>query len=228
MMTSTQARHCQSRERLPAISPLVSRTNHIYVAYADKGQGTDKADVFLRRSADGGDTWGDCGQVSTVRSNDQWMPVMCIKPDGSRLSIAWYERRDDPNNSLIHVYGRWATLGTDGSVNWGIEFRISTQGFPQVFAGISEIAHGAYDPVYPPGDVAAGEQYSLAWYADWQPHLSQANIADSYAKHVGEYNGAWATADAVCMSWADGRGLSVGTLLQRHHMDIRFARMSWP
>jgi hypothetical protein len=84
---------------------------------ADQGRGTDKADLFLRRSAAGGDTWNDCGQVSTARVSDQWMPVMCVRSDGNRLFVAWYDRRDDPNNSLIHVAGR-DVPGCPGRWDW--------------------------------------------------------------------------------------------------------------
>jgi len=38
---------------------------------------------------------------------DQWMPVLAVKPDGTQLFMAWYDRRNDTNNSLIDVYGRW-------------------------------------------------------------------------------------------------------------------------
>jgi hypothetical protein len=36
--------------------------------------------------------------------NDQWMPVIAIKPVGNKLFVAWYDRRNDTsNNSLIDV-----------------------------------------------------------------------------------------------------------------------------
>ncbi len=34
------------------------------------------------------------------------MPVLAVKPDGTQLFMAWYDRRNDANNSLIEVYGR--------------------------------------------------------------------------------------------------------------------------
>jgi len=46
----------------------------------------------------------------------RWQPVITVKTDGTKLFLAWYDRRNDPNNSLIDVYGRWASIATDGSV----------------------------------------------------------------------------------------------------------------
>ncbi len=96
------------------------------------------------------------------------MPVLAVKPDGTRLFVAWYDPRDDPNNSLIHVSGRFATIASNGDVIFDPDdFRITTLNFPPVFAGTLPenriIDH--YDPVYPP------ELIDLYWhYCDdgWQ------------------------------------------------------------
>ena len=101
---------------------------------------------------------------SDSTTNDQWMPVLAVKPDGTRLFMAWYDRKNDTNNSLIEVYGRFGTIATNGSVSFGSEFVISTTNFPPVFAGTltSNTNQGHYDPVYPPQGV------NLNWhYSDW-------------------------------------------------------------
>ncbi len=208
-----------------AVSPLSARAGHLYVAYADKGDGTDKADIFLRRSTDGGNTWIDSGRVNGVAANDQWMPVLCIRPDGNTLFLAWYDRRNDPNNSLIEVYGRFATIAADGSLTFGPEFRVSTASFSPVFAGTTQLDPGEYDPVYPPGGV------NLHWYyPEWVEgnELDPNTTAESYAGHVGEYNGAWAGTDYLWITWTDYRGLSAGTLSPRHQADVRLVKLSWP
>ena len=82
---------------VPAVNPV--KTNHLYVAYADKGTNTnDKPDVFLVSSTDGGTNWTSPVRVNTVWTNDQWMPVLAVKPDGTKLFVAWYDRRSDTNN----------------------------------------------------------------------------------------------------------------------------------
>jgi hypothetical protein len=167
---------------------------------------------------------------------------MCVKPDGSRLFIAWYDRRNDPDNSMIDVYARWGTIASDGSISFGDELQINTLSFPPVFAGTltNNTIDGHYDPVYPPTGVNLHW-----WYPDWpadQPFLSP------YASHVGEYNAAWASQSDIFMVWTDARLPSIGIVLGRYRenpedpespeivrnvplmgnqRDVRLARFKW-
>jgi hypothetical protein len=88
-------------------------------------------------------------------SNDQWMPVLAVNPDETQLFLAWYDPRNDTNNSPIDVYGRFATIAANGDVSFPTnDFCITTTNFPPVFAGTltSNTNNGHYDPVYPPGN----------------------------------------------------------------------------
>ena len=39
------------------------------------------------------------------------LSAMTVKPDGTKLFMAWYDRRNDPtNNALIQIYGVFVTL----------------------------------------------------------------------------------------------------------------------
>ncbi|MBX3745482.1 MAG: hypothetical protein KF833_09230 [Verrucomicrobiae bacterium] len=210
---------------VPAANPTSSKAGHLYVAYADKGTGSDRADVFFVCSSNGGASWTSPLRVNSVASNDQWMPVIAVKPDGTRLFVAWYDRRNDSsNNSLIDVYGRWGTIASGGSVTFGTEFRITTQSFPPVFAGTlaANKTNGHYDPVYPPGGV------NLHWhYPEWDDDVLTVT-EPAYQGHVGEYNGAWADSSYVYVTWTDYRLTAQGTLYGRNQSDIRFARLTWP
>ena len=98
-------------------------------------------------------------------TNDQWMPVLAVKPDGTQLFMAWYDRRNDTNNSLIDMYGRFGSIATNGDVSFPTnDFRITTTNFPPVFAGTdtNNLPNGYYDPVYPPGGVNLNW-----WYPEW-------------------------------------------------------------
>src|SRR5712692_6802154 len=207
------------------VNPDPSKTGHVYVAYADKGTSGDKADVFLVRSTDGGSSWTDPVRVSTVTNNDQWMPVLAVKPDGTKLFLAWYDRRNDSNNSLIDVYGRWASIATDGSVTLNTEFRITTTSFPPVFVGTlaDNTIKGHYDPAYPPGGLNLHW-----WYTEWPAPPATDVTTPTYIDHVGEYNGAWSDASYVYMTWTDNRLQSVGTRYGRNQSDIRLLRLAWP
>ncbi len=153
------------------------------------------------------------------------MPVLAVKPDGTRLFVAWYDRRDDPNNSSIHVYGRFATIASNGDVHFELnDFRITTVSFPPVFAGtlLENGTIGHYDPVYPPDDV------DLYWhYCDdgWQAGVCR--TADAYRGHVGEYNRAWADEQSVYFTWTDYRLASPGTRYARNQSDIRMVKLPW-
>ena len=43
------------------------------------------------------------------------MQVLAVKPDGTQLFVAWYDRRNNPNNSLIDFCGRWGRCSLDRS-----------------------------------------------------------------------------------------------------------------
>jgi hypothetical protein len=215
---------------VPAVNPTT--TNYLYVAYADKGENSgDNADIFFVYSTDGGTNWTNPLRVNTVWTNDQWMPLLAVNPDGTKLFIGWYDRRNDTNNSLIDLYGRWGTIASNGDVTLGTEFRITTTNFPPVFGGTlgDNKTDGHYDPVYPP--VGVNLHW---WYSDWPPPPPppdpDPNITPvgAYEGHVGEYNGTWAEAQYVYMTWADNRLMSGGTLYGRNQPDIRMVRLSWP
>jgi len=142
--------------------------------------------------------------------------------------VAWYDRRNDANNSLIDVYGRWGAIATDGTVTLATEFKITTGSFPPVFAGTLTGSPytdpGHYDPVYPPNAVNLHW-----WYPEWPIDFSQGDpfTQDTYINHVGEYNGAWAEGQYVYMTWTDNRLAAAGTLFARNQSDIRSIRITW-
>ena len=217
---------------VPAVNPNPSKSNHLYVAYADKvTNSTDKADIFFLRSTNGGTNWTNPERVNTDSgTNDQWMPVLAVKPDGTRLFVAWYDRRNDTNNSAIDVYGRWGTIATDGAVTFGTEFKITTTNFPPVFAGTlpANTSDGHYDPVYPPGGVNLNWHYGSAWPAP-PPEPPDENVTDpAWRDHVGEYDGAWSEGCYVYVTWTDSRSTAAGTLCARPQRDTRLVRVSWP
>lgn len=112
---------------------LVNPANgNIYIVYNDKN-GADKADIFFRQSTDGGTTWSSAVKVNDdATTRDQWQPTMAVRPDGTGLSICWYDRRADSDNSLIERWGVIASI-SGGTVTFGTNFKIGPQ-FPVVRA----------------------------------------------------------------------------------------------
>ncbi len=220
---------------MPVLAVNPAKANHVYVAYADEGEAAgDRADVFFTWSMDGGVNWAAPQRISTVSQNDQWMPVLAIKPDGNQMFAAWYDRRQSPDNSRINLFGRWWTLPTGTAPVAGAEFRITSADFPPVFAGtlagtqVEYTEPGRFDPAYPPGDVNLHWHYGVQWPAP-PPEPPDEHVTFDYWKaHVGEYNGAWAESDFVYCSWTDGRLNAVGTRFARSQTDIRLTRLAWP
>lgn len=105
-------------------------TGQLYMVYADRGLGADKANVLLRTSGNGGLTWSAAERVNTdAGSNDQWQPTLTVTPDGKHVGIFWYDRRNDGANNLIAYYGRQCDDVNAGVLNCGVDFAVSDQPF---------------------------------------------------------------------------------------------------
>ena len=135
------------------------------------------------------------------------------------------------------MYGRWATIATNGIVTFSTnDFRLTTQSFPPAFSGslVVNTNNGHYDPVWSP------EGVNLHWWYDWwpapDPDIPEANLTDAtYAHEAGEHNGAWADRDRVYFVWSDNRvqwtyhGSNTNVQgVARHQPDIQLARLPWP
>jgi hypothetical protein len=78
-----------------------------------------------------------------VTRNDQWQPSLAISPDGTRLCIAWYDRRLDSANKLIDRFATICSVNALGTATPGANFRVTTQSFPAVF-GADPMVNGTY------------------------------------------------------------------------------------
>lgn len=92
-----------------AVNPV---TGDIYVTYNDRPvAGTDKANIYVVQSTNGGTSWSAPVQVNDDGTNtDQWQPTLAVSPDGTKLGIFYYSRQDDTANNLFKYYGRIATI----------------------------------------------------------------------------------------------------------------------
>ena len=129
-----------------AVNPI---NNHVYVVYNDDVPGVDKANIYLRRSTDAGATWGTSTQVNgDSTNNDQFHPSIAVTPDGSRVLVSWYDRRNDIGNSKIERFGKiYSVDGAGNLVSLG-EFLISSSDFPVVIGQDPEVVPpymGEYD-----------------------------------------------------------------------------------
>jgi len=162
----------------PQVVTSPTDANQLYMTWNDKGisPSTDKANVYFSQSTDGGATWSTALQVNTdAGTNDNWQPCIAITPDGTGLFISWYDRRLDPNNSLIDVYARNATIsGT--TVTFGNDYRVTDTSFPVVIGQDGVIVStymGDYDTA-----VADNSNYYRTWGDNRLSRLSHAHQPD--------------------------------------------------
>lgn len=140
-------------------------TGQLYMVYANKGLGADKADILLRTSDDGGVTWSAAQRVnSDAGTNDQWQPTLTVTPDGKHVGIFWYDRRNDGANNLIEYFGRQCDVS--GSVlNCGADFAVSDQQFLPEF-GRDSILSLTYM-----GDYDNADSDDNFFYVSWGDNL---------------------------------------------------------
>lgn len=86
---------------------------NLYLAWMDYIPETDEADVLLSTSTDGGGTWSEPLRVNDDdegNGKDQFMPSVDVGPDGV-VDLSWYDRRDDPDNHVFHLYYAYSADG---------------------------------------------------------------------------------------------------------------------
>lgn len=141
-----------------AVNPV---NGAIYVVYNDNPPGADRADVYFTQSLDNGATWSPPVRVNRdATTSDQWQPAVAVTPDGSRVGVFWYDRRNDPSNVLTDYFGRVGVV-SGGTVGFGNELRVTTESFRPVF-GQDPVVNPTYMGDY---DTAAADNgfFHVTW-----------------------------------------------------------------
>jgi hypothetical protein len=124
----------------PMVAVNPANSQDLYVVYDDVGKASgDKADIYFTQSSNGGTSWSTPIKVNDdTTTHDQWQPALAVTPDGTHIFITWYDRRNDPNNSLIDRYGVIGSI-SGSTVSFGANFKITepdagatTTSFPAV------------------------------------------------------------------------------------------------
>jgi hypothetical protein len=100
----------------------VGGTGTLYLVYADPVANRG-FDVLFTKSVDGGAHWSTPVSLNDdTTANDQFHPTLSVVPgtSGDKVTVSFYDRRDDPKNCLAYVY---ATQSTDGGSTWSANVR---------------------------------------------------------------------------------------------------------
>ncbi len=112
----------------------------LYAAWHTAASGDD--DVFLRRSDDGGATWGTAVRVNDNPDGDgthQYLPRVSVAP-GGRVDVLFYDRRHDPAaNVMTDAY---LATSDDGGASF-TNLRISSTAFDSSVGPVFDETFGA-------------------------------------------------------------------------------------
>jgi len=100
------------------------RSGWVYCVYVDVDDFGDGVDIFSRRSTDHGQSWSAAVRINDDPrgfQRDQFHPWVTCDEHGI-LTAIWYDRRDDTNNYLWHIY---MSRSIDGGVTWEGNVRIT-------------------------------------------------------------------------------------------------------
>lgn len=103
---------------LPGVSVDPVKPDTLYAVWGDWRLG--EADVVFSVTHDGGKTWSASVVINGATTNDQFQPWVTANRSGE-IYVQWFDRRDDPNNLLVHTY---AARSTDEGKTWS-ELRVT-------------------------------------------------------------------------------------------------------
>ena len=130
---------------------------NITIVYSSDPAGTDRSDISLVTSTNGGASFSLPARVnSDSTTKDQFMPSVSVNANGS-VAVMWYDRRNSSKNTAIDVYA--SISGTNRrvtDVTWSLG---------RVQSGLRHNYHGDYnqlctdgiDFLLPWGDERSGD-----------------------------------------------------------------------
>lgn len=99
-----------------------------YTAFHDARRGGADVWLWTRPSRDSG--FGEPVRVNDTGFDEQtaqYLPQLALTPEGDRLEVVYYDRRDDPDNVFTHT--SWQATATDGEVDFTPSRHLSDEAF---------------------------------------------------------------------------------------------------
>jgi hypothetical protein len=113
---------------LPVTACDISNSAHrgnIYILWSDQRNGVNDTEIFLIKSTDGGQTWGNTTRVNNdTSSRQQFFPWIAIDPMTGFIYVIFYDRRETAGDTT-DVYVAKSTDGGDSFIN----FKVSESSF---------------------------------------------------------------------------------------------------
>lgn len=138
------------RSQSPAHALKVGPSGALYLVYADKVTARG-FDILLTKSTNGGATWSAPVTLNDdAGAADQFHPTLSVESNGAggdKVTVTFYDRRDDPANCFAHVF---ATQSTDSGATWSANVRQTS-----VSSDFDGNPNG-------PGDYSSSTPFSLA------------------------------------------------------------------
>ncbi len=120
----------------------------VYIMWSDQRNGTNNTDVFLIKSTDGGNSWGQTVRVNTDKGiAHQFFPWMTIDQSNGYLYFIFYDRRDLSGSSTDVYVGR-STNGGETFTNFRISASSFTPSSSKFFGDYTNIA-ASNGKIYP-------------------------------------------------------------------------------
>jgi len=164
------------------------RRGWIYIVYPD--QNTGDADVYLRRSTNGGTTWSSAIRVNNDvvgNGKPQWMPSVAVDKSNGALAVSYYNM----DTTVTYSTARYTATSLDGGDTWN---RTRVSDVRWTMAPISGFAGGYCGDYY---ETAAGGGNIWACWSDnrtgyWQAYTSKLTLVYNLSLTAllsGNYNG---------------------------------------
>jgi hypothetical protein len=112
----------ERRNSFPSMAVDVSggpNDGAVYIVWTNQGVpgvNSGDVDIYLAKSTDGGASFQTPVRVNQdATANAQWFPWISCDPTSGLLSVVFYDRRDDPGDTLARAY---MATSADGGATW--------------------------------------------------------------------------------------------------------------
>lgn len=153
-------------------------TLHLVYEGSKRPEVQNQADVFYRRSTDGGESWSDVQVVNDDPPDNLYysgLPNIGVAPNG-RIDVAWFDTRDDPGIVVNDVY---YAFSTDNGISWSKNMRVTDRSINRKIGPYAQ----NFDLNGPPG-LLSSNAYTLVGWDDTRNGDAVAETQDIYTAAV--------------------------------------------